>query len=120
MEYQFSVFIYPLDDAQAEALRAEIEALILEKVEAAGKFMGPLLAEVNQERWIPVGERLPEETSWVLVYQDGAVNCMAYEPGKGFADWVQSPAFNIVPELITHWQPLPEPPTKEGGDGQEG
>jgi hypothetical protein len=45
MEYKFTVFIYPLDLARAEALRAELEALILEKVVERGLFMGPLLAE---------------------------------------------------------------------------
>jgi hypothetical protein len=45
MEYKFTVFIYPLDLTLAEELRAELEALILEKVEANGLFMGPLLAE---------------------------------------------------------------------------
>jgi hypothetical protein len=45
MEYSFTVFIYPLDLALAEELRAELEALILERVVAKGLFMGPLLAE---------------------------------------------------------------------------
>jgi hypothetical protein len=48
MEYKFTVFIYPLDLARAEALRAELEALIMERVEAAGLFMGPLVAEVQE------------------------------------------------------------------------
>jgi hypothetical protein len=45
MEYKFTVFIYPLDLTLAEELRAELEALILEKVSDKGLFMGPLLAE---------------------------------------------------------------------------
>jgi hypothetical protein len=48
MEYSFTVFIYPLDLARAEALRAELEALILERVSDKGLFMGPLLAEPYQ------------------------------------------------------------------------
>jgi hypothetical protein len=48
MEYKFTVFIYPLDLALAESLRAELEALILDKVEAKGLFMGPLLAEAQE------------------------------------------------------------------------
>jgi hypothetical protein len=45
MEYSFTVYIYPLDLALAEDLRAELEALILERVVEKGLFMGPLLAE---------------------------------------------------------------------------
>jgi hypothetical protein len=48
MEYSFTVFIYPLDLTLAETLRAELEALILERVVAKGLFMGPLLAEAQE------------------------------------------------------------------------
>jgi hypothetical protein len=49
MEYKFEFYAYPFDDpAQAEALRARLEAVILAEVEAAGKFMGPLLAEPQE------------------------------------------------------------------------
>jgi hypothetical protein len=48
MEYKFEFYAYPLDEAQAEALRARLEAVILAEVEAAGKFMGPLLAEPQE------------------------------------------------------------------------
>jgi hypothetical protein len=48
MEYKFTVFIYPLDLTLAEELRAELEALILERVSDKGLFMGPLLAEAQE------------------------------------------------------------------------
>jgi hypothetical protein len=48
MEYKFTVFIYPLDLTLAEELRAELEALILERVVAKNLFMGPLLAEAQE------------------------------------------------------------------------
>jgi hypothetical protein len=49
MEYKFDVYIYDLDSTKAEALRAELEAVILEIVNAHGLFMGPLLAEPSPE-----------------------------------------------------------------------
>lgn len=63
-------------------------------------------------RWISVKDRLPpSDASWVLVYADGAMNCMGYTPGKGFEDWGYSPCHNINIERITHWMPLPNPPS---------
>lgn len=49
MEYKFTVYIYPLDEAQAEALRERLEKLILAEVERSGNYMGPLLAEINPQ-----------------------------------------------------------------------
>ena len=51
-----------------------------------------------ERRWIPVGERLPEEECRCLVAIDGGVRSATYYPPGKFQ-----------PE-ITHWQPLPEPP----------
>lgn len=45
-EFKFSVYVYPLDAAAAETLRAQIEAVVLPVVEASGCFMGPVEAEV--------------------------------------------------------------------------
>jgi hypothetical protein len=60
--------------------------------------------------WISVNESLPKDHAWVLVFADGAVNCMGYTPGKGFEDWVMQQAPNIVTSEITHWRELPGSP----------
>lgn len=62
--------------------------------------------------WISVKDRLPcgaDESEWVLVYADGAINCMGYT-NRGFSDWTYAKAHNIAIDDITHWMPLPEPP----------
>jgi len=62
--------------------------------------------------WINVKDRLPTEeksSAWVLVYADGAVNCMAFSNGS-WEDWTYAKAHNINIADITHWQPLPDPP----------
>ena len=54
--------------------------------------------------WISVKDKLPDNTEWVLVYADGAINCMAYVKNRGtFEDWTYPENPNVVPELITHW-----------------
>ena len=63
-------------------------------------------------KWISVKERLPDDSSWVLVYADGAMNCMAFSKGK-WVDWTLSSAGNIVISDITHWMPLPDRPVNE-------
>jgi len=59
--------------------------------------------------WISVEDELPKEQSWVLVYADGAMNCMAYYKGE-WKEWTSAQAHNIVIGSITHWMPLPDKP----------
>lgn len=67
-----------------------------------------------ESQWIDINERQPKpKHSWVLVYADGAMNCMLYEAGEwfnGIGDDVRY-RFNINPAQVTHWMPLPAPPT---------
>lgn len=49
MEYKFTFYVYHLNAAEAEAIRAKLEAVILAEVEAAGKFTSPLDAEINPQ-----------------------------------------------------------------------
>jgi len=61
--------------------------------------------------WISVDDRLPaEDKCWVLVFAGGAINCMAYYRGE-WDDWCMAQSPNIHTEDITHWMPLPAPPT---------
>ena len=65
------------------------------------------IAELEAERrWIPVSERLPEETGLYLVWQDGsfAVGCrvLYYSAGRSYLDFEW--------EIVTHWIPLPARP----------
>jgi hypothetical protein len=73
-------------------------------------------------RWIPVSERLPEAGQRVLMW----IQPFAYVPGdeklgaympmlNSQAPWRDSWVFNAYKaDDITHWRPLPEPPTKDG------
>ena len=63
--------------------------------------------------WISVEDKLPEPYQWVLCISSGGVyeikRALKKSSGVGMlsaiagADWLD--------ERVTHWQPLPEPPT---------
>jgi hypothetical protein len=100
------------DEPGIGALREQIVVLTTERDlarklahEAVAKMDG-IKAELtqlrSQQRWVPVGERLPERGIYVLVSQNGeVVTDRIGDDGKWEdADWA-----------TTHWQPLPSPPT---------
>lgn len=62
-------------------------------------------------KWIHVEDKLPDDIfDFVLVYADGAMNCMAYTKENGFYNPYNCDAGNIHIDLITHWMPLPDDP----------
>ena len=66
-------------------------------------------AEPQSNGWKSVNESLPEGHAWVLVYADGAINCMGYSPDKGFKDWTGQQVPNVNISEITHWKELQRP-----------
>ena len=88
----------PIEDG----LRAELARLTAE------------LAELREKtRWIPVSERLPEDSGQYICairYNE--------EPKK---TWVEQRFWNIFwwdmyTSIVTHWMPLPEPPEATDAD----
>ena len=84
--------------------------------------------EVQQMRWIPVEERLPEEEGVYIVCVDGEVKWDAYCMFEGVERWLcydgRLNALYIDPyssklkreppyPRVTHWMPLPQPPKEE-------
>jgi hypothetical protein len=60
--------------------------------------------------WIPVTERLPERNEKVLVIDEGGVNVGSYSPMLD--DWWSLHNDRMAPgPAVTHWMPLPAPPT---------
>ena len=79
---------------------------------AAYEDTGLIPEEVQQMRWIPVEERLPEEKQRVIV------RCERVGTSVGWILWGNWMT-DIGPGAgkVTHWMPLPEPP-KEGTNGK--
>lgn len=61
--------------------------------------------------WIKCAERLPEEDAEVVVYAEPGFIYLASRDGNG---WLRHMGFGAFPlrgkRIVTHWQPLPEPP----------
>ena len=65
------------------------------------------IAELEaQQRWIPVGERLPEDWTMVL-FTNGVTRGIGQFDKDGFYDYWYEYSFN---KPVTHWMPLPEAP----------
>ena len=61
-------------------------------------------------RWIPVSERLPEEDQNVVVHtEDGTHVAAIDEDGV----WYPSHGDGWMFPIVSHWMPLPAPPTDD-------
>lgn len=91
---------------------------------AAYEDTGLTPEEVQQMRWIPVEERLPEKHSEYIVcacdegepideriWGDTVVVCADYYDG-GFT-WYEGNTEYDISDIVTHWMPLPQPPKEE-------
>ena len=79
---------------------------------AAYEDTGLTPEEVQQMRWIPVEERLPEPTeNPVLVHDYSGVSVAWHSKTMG---WVYKTGLPCVD--VTHWMPLPQPPKEENKD----
>ena len=63
-------------------------------------------------KWIPVTERLPEDDTDVLAYQNRGDESRIVPANYGRGVWFDG-CFNCEADHLTHWMPLPQPP-KEG------
>lgn len=61
---------------------------------------------VTIQKWIPVTERLPEQGQEVIVYDGGVLK------SKVFCYLFWNPNYDSWAR-VTHWMPLPEPPSGE-------
>lgn len=78
---------------------------------AAYEDTGLAPVEVQQRRWIPVEERLPEEKQRVIV------RCERVGTSVGWILWGNWMT-DIGPGAgkVTHWMPLPQPPKEASHD----
>ena len=85
-----------------------IETISLrETVESYAEMNGLLdhMRYVDDQKWIPVSERLPEDGESVLTCKNGKVDVQVYERNRN--GWIQGNWFWSM-ATVTHWMPLPE------------
>ena len=76
-----------------------------------------LAAADSHPQWIPVEERLPEETEVVLGVREGGTDVemyrfMGFNESTNTFDWEWHPYYRAVVDDVTHWMPI-VPPRKE-------
>ncbi|HFV9295538.1 TPA: DUF551 domain-containing protein [Serratia fonticola] len=100
-----------LDDFTVERLQ-QIAVFAPSQAEAAALARIALAAKTAGDGWIPCSERMPEIDEDVLTYTSnwGEYRVLAWDGGDHFCD---SECFSTRAKGITHWQPLPPPPTTE-------
>ena len=61
---------------------------------------------INDQKWISVNDRLPDDGESVLTCKNGKVDVQVYEKNRN--GWIQGNWFWSM-ATVTHWMPLPEP-----------
>ena len=64
--------------------------------------------------WISVKDRLPDPAKYVLISQRRDGVCVGYLMNK-YGTWWKTPDGPVSTKDITHWMPLPAPPTEAAG-----
>lgn len=89
------------------------DAAVKKAVDDACILAVAAIREQEQRRWIPVKERLPEESGmYIVTANDG------YAQRVSFVLWQKrNRMWNLTGQRsywrVTHWMPLPEPPKGE-------
>ena len=69
---------------------------------------------VNPYEWISVKDRVPESTETVLALcKDGGMFVGKHTSWGRWQIWTAMKSTKIVNRTVTHWMPLPPPPTEK-------
>ena len=100
------------EHAEIARLRGMVEQLV-ENSGDLHQLTNEIARLREAQRWIPVGERLPEDMTEVLVARWPNVTTAKYYYYSGSLSkygWYQIDGMKLGISWATHWMPLPEPP----------
>jgi hypothetical protein len=63
--------------------------------------------------WIKIKDRLPDKDCMALVTDGRHVTLAVWIERDGWALNREDKSFGIIHDALTHWMPLPAPPTQE-------
>lgn len=69
----------------------------------------PVVKDINVPSWIPVTERLPEDSRGVILCTRSRIVGVGFYD-KNTRNWVQYYSGGGICVEVTHWMPLPEAP----------
>lgn len=70
----------------------------------------PAVEVSSKEGWVKVEDRLPEDNDFYTVASEHGTLIDAHQCREG--NWYGYSSGNVIATDITHWQPLPSPPSK--------
>jgi hypothetical protein len=109
---------YPHCENDQDRADMQADKVLLAQALATAELAGREAA--GQGAWVDCRERMPEEGAWVLGWSvadiDGhGMMLMLHMVRSGFGPgerWIRHDGNVIRHETVTHWMPLPPPPSK--------
>jgi hypothetical protein len=69
---------------------------------------------IQQDQWISVKDMLPKDLETVLAFcKDGSMFVGRHTSRGRWQIWTAMKSTKIVSRTVTHWMPLPAPPTEK-------
>lgn len=113
-EEEIKRILFRLQADFADGFRHEHDGIATFAARSILALFAPLAQEVERlrgEGWQPI-ETAPKDGTTILIAHERAVfDGYWSEPGNGWVDGDEALSGDLITYLVTHWRPLPAPPT---------
>ena len=104
-QFDFMVWNTPDNLTARDKARQETSDYIAELEEEIDQLTSHSNIERQDDKWIPVSERLPEDLQSIIVFTKDRKTYIIR-----FLELYGREGFGSLSDIVTHWMPLPEPP----------